>query len=311
MVGAHFLPGRGSGAIKYLDLTAGARRLLERGRRAVRGGILSGAALAVVLVAVAAVAAWDLSGGKLLVMATPSMCPKVCVGALVVERPLRGALHTGELITFHPPNTFKETYTHEISDIYPNGMVQTKGIANQGHDPWLITRQDIVGEAELSAWGLGWALDALPFLAMGVFLWVAARRYIAEKWLWEWDRTWMTALALVPIWALRPLVRGAVTGIAPDSAHAHWSVLTVVNTGILPVSFSAEGGQSTGHLATAGVASLAGPIFAHRAPAVHEVISLGLWSWPLLALVIMSPLAGYFWQVWRGTSDERPDPSLR
>ena len=63
--------------MKYLNVVGGARRLIERGLRAARGGVLSGAALGVVLVAVTAVAAWNLSGGKLLVMATPSMCPKV------------------------------------------------------------------------------------------------------------------------------------------------------------------------------------------------------------------------------------------
>ena len=292
--------------MKYLNVVGGARRLIERGLRAARGGVLSGAALGVVLVAVTAVAAWNLSGGKLLVMTTPSMCPKVCVGALVVERPVRGALHTGELITFHPPNTLKETYTHEISRIFPNGMVQTKGLANLGPDPWLITRRDMVGEAELSVWGLGWVLNALPFLAMGVFFWVASRRWIAEKGRWEWDRTWLTALVLVPLWSLRPLVRGAVTGIAPDSVHAHWSVVTVVNTGILPVAFSARSGQTTAQLATAGVARVAGPMLANRAPAIHEAISLSWWGWPLLAFGIVSPLAGYLWHIWRGTSDERP-----
>ena len=72
-------------------------------------------------------------------MATPSMCPAVCVGSLVADQPLNGALHTGELISFHPPGSM-EIYTHKVSAILRNGMIQTRGIANPTHDPWLITR---------------------------------------------------------------------------------------------------------------------------------------------------------------------------
>ena len=72
-------------------------------------------------------------------MATPSMCPAVCVGSLVADQPLNGALHTGELISFHAPGSM-EIYTHKVSAILRNGMIQTRGIANPTHDPWLITR---------------------------------------------------------------------------------------------------------------------------------------------------------------------------
>ncbi len=176
-------------------------------------------------------------------------------------------------------------------------MVQTKGVANPSHDPWLIARSDIVGRAELTVWGLGWVLEVLPFLAIGVALWVTARRWIAEKWRWEWDRTWMTALVVLPLWSERPLVQGAVTGLAPDPGHAHWSVETVVNTGVLPVAFSARGGQSAAHVRPTGVASVAGPLTRHGAPLLHEVVSLPWWGWAVLVLVVASPIVGYLWHV--------------
>jgi hypothetical protein len=265
----------------------------------VKNGALSLFALTAVLLAVGAVASWDLTGGKLLVMETASMCPKVCVGALVAERPVLGPLHVGELVTFHPPGALTETYTHEIWQILPDGMFRTKGVANPQEDPWLVARSSIVGKAELTVWGLGWVLKVLPFLSIGVALWVGARRSMAEKWRWEWDRTWMTALWVLPMWSVRPLVRTAVISLAPDPAHAHWSVETVVNTGILPAAFSAGGGRPAVQVGTTQVTRVAGPLSRHGAPVLHETVSLCWWGWAVLGLVVVSPMAGYLWHLAR------------
>ena len=80
------------------------RRRRHQRRRGRSPGILPAASLGAVVLAVAAVLGWNLSGGHLLVMETPSMCPRVCVGALVAEHPLHGPLRVGELISFHVPN---------------------------------------------------------------------------------------------------------------------------------------------------------------------------------------------------------------
>ena len=53
-------------------------------------GILALVVLGAVSLAVAAVLGWNLSGGRFLIMETPSMCPNVCVGSLVADRPLEG-----------------------------------------------------------------------------------------------------------------------------------------------------------------------------------------------------------------------------
>ena len=192
----------------------------------------------------AAVLGWNLSGGRLLVMETPSMCPTVCVGSLVADRPLQGAVHVGELITFHPPNTRTETYTHEVSRIFANGAIETRGVGNATHDPWLITRSDIVGGVVFSVWELGWVLKALPLLAVGVLFWVTARPWIGERIRRSWDRGWMTVLTVLPLWMLHPLVWATVISSTVDLPHhGHWMSDTIVNTGILPVSFHAAGGQ--------------------------------------------------------------------
>jgi len=264
-------------------------------------------ALGAVVLAVTAMLGWDLSGGRLLVMATPSMCPAVCVGSLVADRPLQGPVHVGEVVTFHPPDTQSETYTHEISHVFANGMIQTRGVGNPEHDPWLITRSDIVGEKVFSVWGLGWVLKALPLLAVGVLAWVLARPWIAPRARRAWDRGWMTVLTVLPLWVLRPMVMATVLSTAPDAAHRHWLRATVVNTGLLPVSFHAAGGHAASYVRPTGLGHPAGPATEHGSLVLSETASFHWWGWAIVALVVVSPLAGYLWHAWR---DDEVVPGL-
>ena len=282
-----------------------AREMPTRQRRQSRQsgeGALALVALVVIVLAVGAAFAWRLSGGRLLMMTTPSMCPAVCVGSLVADQPLKGALHTGELISFHPPGSM-EIYTHKVSAILRNGMIQTRGIANPTHDPWLITRSDIVGRVVWSAWGLGWALKALPMLAVGVLAWVLVRRRVAAASRRSWDRLWMTALAVIPLWALDPLVRGQLAEVAVKRGSPHQGQARVVNTGLLSAAFHPVSGGRSLNVASGHVGMLSGALTKHGAFYVHETLSLRPWGWALLITIIVSPLLAYFVHIWR--NDER------
>jgi hypothetical protein len=262
-------------------------------------GILPPVVLAAVVVALVAVLGWNAAGGRLFVMATPSMCPTVCVGSLVADRQLQGAVHVGELITFHPPSTPAETYTHEVSHIFANGTIQTRGVANPEADPWLITRSDIVGRVVFSVWELGWLLKALPLLAVGVLFWMTARPWIGERTRRSWDRGWMTILAVLPLWLLHPLVSATVVSATLGVPHhPHWATYTVVNTGILPVLFHVAKGRAV-HVSTTGLGRVAGALSANGSLALHDTVSLPWWGWAVLALVVVSPLVGYVWHAWR------------
>src|SRR5208283_1176558 len=108
--------------------------------------------------------------------------------------------------------------------VFTNGTIQTRGVANAAPDPWRITRSDIKGEVVFTVWELGWLLKALPLLAVGVFFWVAARPWIGERIRRSWDRGWMTVLAALPLWVLRPLVSATViaTNVGPPN-HRRWA----------------------------------------------------------------------------------------
>jgi hypothetical protein len=264
-----------------------------------RRSLLSLVATASVVLAVAGVVGWDLSGGRLLVMETPSMCPIVCVGSLVADRPLEGPVHVGELITFHPPGSAAETYTHQVSHIFPNGMIQTRGVANPNHDPWLITRADIVGVTAFTVWGLGWLLKILPLVAVGLVIWLLARGFIAQRSRRAWDRLWVTGLAVVPLWVLHPLVRGSVVATVQDTARTGWLRGTVLNTGILPTSFAAAHGEVVAGVTSTSSIQVTGPASGHGYLMIREAVSLPWWGWALVALIVASPLLGYLWHVVR------------
>ncbi|HVC68037.1 MAG TPA: hypothetical protein VND44_10605 [Acidimicrobiales bacterium] len=267
--------------------------------RRVADGRLSLIIVGAVTLAVLFVAGWNLSGGQLQVMETSSMCPSVCVGSLVGERPLEGPPHVGQLVTFHPPHSHGQTYTHEISHIFANGMIQTRGVGNPTHDPWLLTRSDIVGVGVFSVWGLGWLLRALPLLSVGVLAWVVLRTWIQPGARRAWDRVCVVGVAVLPVWVLHPLVSASVVATTTDPSHSHWLRMTVVNTGILPASFDVASGRGASHVGSAALARPAGAPIGHQPLILHEVVSLYWWGWVIVGIVVLSPIVSYAWHIWR------------
>jgi len=265
-------------------------------------------ALAVVLALVGLIGALEIEGDRLHVMETASMCPAVCVGSLVVDRPPSGPLHVGELVTFSPPGAPRSTtYTHAIFKLLPGGEVETKGLGNARPDPWEITRGAITGEVAFTIWGLGWLVKALPLLAVGTASWAIGRGVVARTSQRAWDRAWMTALAVLPVWALRPLLRGSVLSVAPPSGTSPSARALVVNTGLLPASFVPVDGASVGPVGPGHVAVVSGD--RPGSLLVHEHLALYWWGWCALALVVASPLLGYAWHLWRDDEVLAPEES--
>jgi hypothetical protein len=187
-------------------------------------------------------------------------------------------------------------------------MIQTRGVANPAHDPWLITRSNIVGRVVWTVWGLGWALKALPLLAVGVLAWVLARARISTASRRSWDRLWLTALALVPIWVLNPLVRGLMAEVTIRRGHVHQGQARVVNTGLLSAAFRPAGTGRGIELAPGHIGNLSGGLTRHGVFFVRESLALSPWGWALLVTVVISPFAGFLVHVWR--NDETAAPTV-
>jgi hypothetical protein len=276
---------------------ASGRRSNWRQRR-VRDGFAATLLLAIVVLTVTSMGAWELTGGRIYVMSTASMCPSVCVGSAVVDEPMSGPLRPGELISFHPPAAPQITYTHAVWKVLPNGDVETKGTADQRPDPWLLTRNLIVGRVVFTLWGAGWALKALPLLAVGVACWLIGRSWIRAVSRRIWDRACMTLMFVLPTLVLHPWVSGLVITNALPTGRPQWSQASIVNTGLLPVAFESSGGRVVAHVAPGKQAVISAPGQGNLR--IHEVLSLYWWGWVLVGLVLISPIAGYVLHLLKG-----------
>src|ERR1700722_8135283 len=171
-----------------------------------------------VSVSALAVFGWYLSGGRLMVMTTPSMCPTVCVGSLVAIQPLEGALHPGELVSFRPPGQ-SSTFTHRVIKVEDNGSFTTKGDAEASPDPWVVPPSDVVGRVSFTVAGLGWWLRALPMVAAGTVVLLFARRAYRLRNRRTFERTFGALIVAVPIFILHPLIGGDLIENVADPHH--------------------------------------------------------------------------------------------
>ncbi|MHB8429751.1 MAG: S24/S26 family peptidase [Acidimicrobiales bacterium] len=264
--------------------------------RAVHGVALAVAACVVVSLS------WTLSGGTLFTMSTPSMCPTVCLGALVADRPLVGPVHPGELITFFPPGS-TTTYTHRVVAVTSRGIT-TKGDGETAPDPWILRRAQISGRVVFTWWGAGWLLRALPFLAVGMAALIGLEATVRPRYRNSLRLVWLTAMAIVPVWVLDPFVRADLVQ-TEASARGPWATALVVNTGLLPARFSVKGGQFRAPVPPSRPVLLSGPRLPGGALVVHQAPSLSWWGWLALVLLLASPLLAFVVRTALGYRRER------
>jgi len=269
-----------------------------------RVGALTGALCAAVLVSALAIAGWDLSGGRLMTMSTPSMCPTVCVGSLVAVRPLSGPVHPGELVTFHPPGQ-SQTFTHRVVKVEDNGSFTTKGDAESSPDPWTVAPDDVVGQVSFTVFGLGWWLRALPMVAIGTFLLLVVRRAYRLRNRRSFERLFGVLVVVVPLVMLHPLVAGHLIEVVPDKHHRGWLEGLFVNTGLLPSQLHVPGGGVLAHLSPSRLAWLHGPRVNASAMGVREWAALPAWGWTIVGALVLAPIVGFLG--YRATRAVEPD----
>lgn len=83
-------------------------------------------------------------GYHTLTMLTGSMAPLINPGDVVVTLPVpTSEIKVGDIITYHIPVEDQRVETHRVTELTGNAdgsiVVQTKGDANNGVDPWLAT----------------------------------------------------------------------------------------------------------------------------------------------------------------------------
>ncbi|RFA13148.1 hypothetical protein B7R22_14210 [Subtercola boreus] len=95
---------------------------------------------AAILLAVLLLAAlvFFITGGRWFVVQTPSMGETAPVGTLILTTPTNGQVAVGDIITFRPPTSPGEVYTHGIIAISADGAISTRGDINGATDPWQL-----------------------------------------------------------------------------------------------------------------------------------------------------------------------------
>lgn len=255
-----------------------------------RTRVLVGRVLAVLLLAlVLGAAVFRSTGGRWLMVTSPSMGAAAPVGTLVLTRPVSlGEVQVGDIIAFHPPSEPRASFTHRVIGIEPGGGLRTRGDLNGATDPWTLHDRDLTGRVVLRGWGLGWLLRALPLLIVGMGTgWLATRRRPPHWWQFPARLLGGSLLFAVAAILLKPFVAmSVVTTVSTDGETA----LSVVSTGLLPVRVRASGGDHvdllTGHL---GAVTARSP---HPGAAYH--LSVGphmplLW-WLVVGLICLLPL---------------------
>ena len=259
---------------------------IRLGARPIWVALLAIATAALVLAAISFYA----QGGRWFVVDTPSMGITAPVGTLVLTTPPQpSALRVGDVVTFHPPTSPRETYTHRIISILPNGTLSTKGDANGAVDPWRLATSDLVGTPIAVLPGLGWLIRGLPFLLGGaVLLYFLSSRFTSG-----------TSRHLVRLLGLSIIVSSILAVLRPftgfvvmaTSSAAGGVRASVVSTGLLPIRLSAPG--------AAGIDLLDGQVGRIYAPTlgdsaghytVSSALNLPLWGWIVLVLVCAMPL---------------------
>lgn len=241
--------------------------------------------IAVVLLAAFA---FFLSGGRWFIVQTPSMGQAAPVGTLILTTPTNGDVAVGDIITFRPPTSPAEVYTHRIIAIGPEGAITTRGDINGATDPWQLQASDIIGGATVVLPGAGWFVKAVPIITIGSLLvWLLTSLFRGATTRSALRVAGVSLVFATAAFVLRPLIGIVVLSTTVDTAGAD---ATVVSTGLLPIRVEAVGGNhadlSAGQVGTLTVPSLVDSSQYHLASALN----LSLVGWIILAAVCAIPL---------------------
>jgi len=111
--------------------------------RVARRLLVSLVGLAIAAMAATLVLAWH-QGYRIYILHTGSMIPTLRPGEAVVDSPVHGMVHRGEIITFRYAWGPDQVVTHRVFR-ETNGIIKTKGDANPTPDPWTVRPAQVVG----------------------------------------------------------------------------------------------------------------------------------------------------------------------
>lgn len=192
------------------------------------------AVLTVLALLVLAGIIWRSWGGSWAIVETPSMGRSVPVGTLIFTRetPLR-QLQVGDVVSYHPPNTPAQTFTHRVVHKYRDGSLQVRGDINGAADPLPVRQVDLVGKVVAQWYAIGWLIRALPLLIVGVMvIMVATAAFVRARWRSSARIMALCLLLSLSALILRPFVRPVLIDVSTDDPSG--PVAHVVSSGLMP-----------------------------------------------------------------------------
>jgi hypothetical protein len=250
---------------------------------------------------------WAATGGRWLVVKTPSMGEAAPVGTLLWVRPAGAAPRVGDLIAFHPPTSPGQTYSHRVHAVAADGTITTKGDINAAVDPWRLHRGDVIGVVSMRWWGAGWLVRAAPILIVGgLLLWALVRAVAADRWREPLATVGTAFLISLAIFVVRPFLHTQQLSYVPGD---HGVRATYVSTGVLPLRVQADDGTHLDLRAgQVGSITIAHPDANGQYP-VHLSAVITWWWWLVLVGLCCSPglWTLVFGQSARGSSRHRAD----
>ncbi|MFE4469442.1 signal peptidase I [Leifsonia sp. NPDC056824] len=251
--------------------------------------VVAGLAGVLIAVAIAILAAFWSTGWRWFIVESPSMGRTAPVGTLVITTPVSAsAVRVGDVITFHPPTSPDETYTHRVRDITPAGKLITRGDINGATDPWQLTARDLVGRAAAILPGWGWLIRSLPyFFVGGLLVWALTEWFATARWRAPLRVIGASLVFAVTAAIVRPFV--GVMVLATQSTHRGANA-TLVSTGLLPSHVQAVGGTGvdlvSGQVGSVHVPRLADDGYYHLA----ATPTFSLLGWIIVGIVCAAPL---------------------
>jgi signal peptidase I len=262
--------------------TAQRTRSIRRGTIAIWAGSL------VMIAVVGAILLFQLSGHRYFIVQTPSMGETAPVGTLVLDSPATVAkLAVGDIISFHPPTSPKQVYTHRIVAISDAGGITTRGDINGVDDPWVVTNADLIGEVTTILPHVGWVIRAIPLLLVGsVFVWFATRLLRSPTRRAAFRISGLSFVVAGTVAILHPFVKVVLLTAVADHKGAH---ATIVSTGMLPVRVKAVDGSHV-DLVSGQVGHITAQAAAHANYQIGTTLNLPIWGWAIFFAVCSIPL---------------------
>lgn len=229
------------------------------------------------------------SGGKILMVETPSMGQAAPVGSLLVDRPVAlGSVRTGDIVTYAVPDRPGITYTHRVIGINADGSLTTQGDINGAVDPWPVTSDMLLGSPALIVPGVGWLVKALPVLLLGsLLIWFLTGPFTDEVTRASLRLAGLSLVFSYAAFLYKPFVN---LDVLTNVASAGSVEATVVSTGLFPVEVSGPGGAavtlSSGEVGTLHIHDLAHNGYYQVASNLH----LPWTGWMIVVAICAIPL---------------------